>query len=264
MMANNFIPLFEYGGATLLIVFAATWLIQLRTKNAAIVDSVWAVSFPLLALIYCTQSNTFEFRKGILLVMVLVWGMRLAAYLFVRTINHKEDVRYTELRNKWGKHQNILMLRFYLVQALLALILSYPFAIVMVSPQKEMNSIEWFSFIIWIVAVVGESLADAQLKNFKSNPANKGKICQDGLWNYSRHPNYFFEWLVWVSYFLFAVTVPFGWISIISPMLILYFLLKVTGIPYTEQQMIKSRGQDFIEYQKNTSSFFPLPKRRKN
>lgn len=95
-------------------------------------------------------------------------------------------------------------------------------------------------------------------------PANKGKICEIGLWNYSRHPNYFFEWLIWVSYFIFALGSPWGWLSIICPLAILYFLLKVTGIPYTEAQMIKSRGQAFIDYQKTTSAFVPLPKNSKS
>lgn len=252
------------GAVALSIIFTITWIIQLKTKNAAIVDSVWSASFCLLAVIYFFLTEGFYERKILILVMVLVWSMRLAIYLFIRTLGHSEDVRYTALREQWGTQQNILMLRFFYFQAILALILSLPFALVMINPSDEIKLIEWMGAGLWIIAVAGESVADAQLKSFKSNPSNKGKVCQAGLWNYSRHPNYFFEWLVWVSYFILALGSPWGWLSIICPIAILYFLLKVTGIPYTETQMVKSRGQAFIDYQKTTSAFIPLPKKLNN
>ncbi|MBI1770429.1 MAG: DUF1295 domain-containing protein [Bacteroidetes bacterium] len=260
-MLDQLLHLFIYGAIALFLIFTLTWLIQLKTKNAAIVDSVWAASFPILALIYFLQSSSSAFRNVMFLSMVLVWGMRLASYLLVRALSHAEDIRYTALRKKWGNLQNILMLRFFYFQAILALILSLPFALILISPTSDLIFIEWIGIAIWIIGVVGESIADAQLKKFKSNSENQDKICEVGLWNYSRHPNYFFEWLVWTSYFMFALGSPWGWLSIISPLLILYFLLKVTGIPNTEEQMIKSRGQTFIEYQKTTSVFIPLPKK---
>jgi len=261
MILEKLFSLMVTGAVALIVIFTITWLIQLKTKNAAIVDSVWAVSFPLLAGIYFFKSEFFLARNVILFVMVFAWGMRLATHLFVRTINHAEDVRYIALREQWGSKQNILMLRFFYFQAILAVLLSYPFAVVMINPSIEMNYFEWTGVVLWIMSVIGESIADAQLKKFKSDTSNKGKICETGLWNYSRHPNYFFEWLVWVSFFVFALGSPWGWLSIICVVLMLFFLLKVTGIPYTEQQMIKSRGQAFIEYQKTTSAFIPLPKR---
>jgi steroid 5-alpha reductase family enzyme len=257
----DLILLFGVGSSALFLIFTITWAIQLRTNNAAIVDSVWSASFPLLAMIYFFITDGFETRKVLMLVMVLVWGFRLATYLLIRTLGHPEDVRYTALRKQWGARQNILMLRFFYFQAVLALLLSIPFALTMLNGSRKIKWIEWIGAAIWLVAVNGESIADYQLRKFKSNPANKGKICGAGLWKYSRHPNYFFEWLVWVSYFVFALGSPWGWLSIICPLSILYFLLKVTGIPYTEAQMIKSRGQSFIDYQKSTSSFVPLPKK---
>jgi steroid 5-alpha reductase family enzyme len=251
------------GAAALIIVFTAAWFVQLKTKNAAIVDSVWSASFPMLALIYFFLSDGDGTRKIIVLVMVFIWGTRLATYLFIRTMGHDEDVRYTALRNKWGNQQNILMLRFFYFQAILALVLSLPFVLTMSNSQSDIKRMEWIGIILWLVGIVGESLSDWQLSRFKSDVNNKRKICQQGLWNYSRHPNYFFEWLIWVSYFVFALDSPWGWVSIICPISILYFLLKVTGIPYTEEQMIKSRGQAFIDYQKTTSAFVPLPKKSK-
>ena len=111
--------------------------------------------------------------------------------------------------------------------------------------------------VIWLIAVGGESVADWQLKQFRGNPANKGKICQQGLWCYSRHPNYFFEWLVWVSFFVFALGAPWGWTSVFCPALMLFFLLRVTGIPMTEELSVRSKGEAYRQYQRTTSPFVP-------
>jgi steroid 5-alpha reductase family enzyme len=250
-------------GTTLLAVFTITWLIQLQTKNAAIVDAVWSVSFPLMALIYFLRAPQQTIRQWLVLTLVVLWGLRLGIHLLIRTLDHKEDVRYTALREEWGDKQNILMLRFYYFQAILALILSLPFALIMLNGSSSLTMIEWVGVIVWVVAFIGESTADQQLKKFKSDPSNKGKVCNVGLWYYSRHPNYFFEWLIWISYFIIALSAQWGFVTIICPLFMLYFLLKVTGIPYTESQMVKSKGQPFIEYQRTTSAFIPLPKRKR-
>lgn len=259
---NQILFLFLVAGISVLSVFTITWVIQLRTKNAAIVDAVWSASFPLMALIYFLLVPHHGTRQYLLLSLVVIWGLRLGIHLLIRTRGHAEDVRYTALRKEWGDKQNILMLRFYYFQAILALILSLPFVLIMINTSAEVSVIEWIGAGMWLIAVIGESTADQQLKNFKSNPANKGKVCDIGLWHYSRHPNYFFEWLIWISFFIIALGSPWGWITIICPAFMLYFLLKVTGIPYTESQMVKSKGQPFIEYQRTTSAFIPLPKKK--
>ena len=116
--------------------------------------------------------------------------------------------------------------------------------------------------ILWVVAWLGEAVADAQLAKFKADPASKGRTCRVGLWRYSRHPNYFFEWLTWVAFAWFATSSPNGWIGWISPALILYFLLRVTGIPATEEQALRSRGENYRRYQETTSAFLPwFPKK---
>jgi len=254
--------LFVYGAAVLFVLFTATWLLQLKTGNAAIVDTIWSASFPVLAILYFALTDGHNLRKIIMTVMVIAWGLRLALYLFIRTIGHPEDARYTALRAKWGVHHNAYMLRFFYFQAILALVLSLPFALVMSNPDPVLKVVEWMGVAVWTVAVVGESLSDYQLKKFKADPSNKGKICDVGLWYYSRHPNYFFEWLIWVSYFIFATGSPMGFLSILCPAAILYFLLKVTGIPYTEEQTLKSKGDAYRKYQASTSAFVPWPKKR--
>ena len=125
--------------------------------------------------------------------------------------------------------------------------------------MQETSQVEddFVAIAVWVIAIAGESIADRQLDNFRNNPSNKGQVCKDGLWYYSRHPNYFFEWLHWWTYVLFAITYPLGWLSILAPALMLFFILKVTGIPPTEKQALKSRGERYREYQRTTNAFFP-------
>ncbi|CAN5347941.1 DUF1295 domain-containing protein [soil metagenome] len=258
---NDLIPLFLVGGAITLIIFTAVWIVQLSTKNAAIVDTIWSLSFPILAVVYFVMVNGYLPRQLLLVIIVFVWGSRLAIHLYARTVGHPEDVRYTALRKEWGEKQNIMMLRFFYFQAILAIVLSLPFALITLNKTPTLNFFEMGGAALWVIAFIGEAVADSQLKNFKKNPMNKGKVCDKGLWYYSRHPNYFFEWLIWVSFFVISLGSPYGYFSIVCPVLMFYFLTKVTGIKYTEEQMVKSRGQIFIDYQRTTSSFIPLPKR---
>lgn len=134
--------LFIYGAIALLLLFTFTWLIQLQTKNAAIVDTIWSASFPMLAIIYFIFVNGYMPRQLLILGAVCCWGFRLAFHLYQRTVGQPEDVRYTALRKEWGDKQNILMLRFYYFQAILALVLSLPFALIMVNPAEELNYFE--------------------------------------------------------------------------------------------------------------------------
>jgi len=136
-----------------------------------------------------------------------------------------------------------------------AKMLSKIFLLLSISSAVEFNSLA--ALLLWLTALLGESLAYSQLEDFKSRAGNKGKVCRIGLWRYSRHPNYFFEWLIWVAYFVFALASPFGCVSIISPLLMLYFLFKITGIPATEEQSLRSKGAAYREYQRTTSAFVP-------
>jgi steroid 5-alpha reductase family enzyme len=258
---EELIFLFLIGGLALVILFTLTWILQLQTKNAAIVDTVWSASFPLLALIYFTLLNGNIQRQLLLVAVVCIWGFRLAIHLYLRTAGRPEDARYAALRKEWGEKQNAIMLRFYYFQAFLALVLSLPFALILLNKASGLNYFEIAGAGIWLIAFIGESAADHQLKKFKKDASNRGKICDKGLWHYSRHPNYFFEWLVWVSFFVMALGSNLGYITIICPLAMYYFLTKVTGIKYTEEHMMKSRGKTFTDYQNSTSAFFPMPKK---
>jgi len=234
------------------------WLISLQTHNASIVDPGWTIGLLICALIYALAGHGYGVRKALLVFMTGVWACRLGLYLFFTRIwQQPEEGRYQQLRKEWKSNSNFKFLLFFEFQALLDVVLSVPFLVAALNPPPELSFLEIAGLATWAVAMVGEAIADTQLNRFKKNPANKGKTCQVGLWNYSRHPNYFFEWLIWVAWFLFALGSPYGWVAVICPLLMLYFLFKVTGIPATEAQALRSRGEDYRRYQQTTSIFVP-------
>jgi steroid 5-alpha reductase family enzyme len=146
---------------------------------------------------------------------------------------------------------------FFQLQAVLIGLLSLPVAIACSNPAGGIGAFEIAGLALWLVAIGGEAVADAQLAWFRGQPANRGRVCEFGLWKYSRHPNYFFEWLIWVAYFIFALGAPFGWAGVLSPLLMLYFLTCVTGIPPSEAHSLSSRGEAYRSYQRRTSPFIP-------
>jgi steroid 5-alpha reductase family enzyme len=198
-------------------------------------------------------------RNFLLVLMVTIWAARLGTYLLIRVAKHhpEEDGRYAALRTQFSKHTWAMFFGFFEAQAVLIALLSVPFVLVFVNPAPGLGVFEYAGVMIWLVAIVGESLADAQLNGFRADPANKGKTCRVGLWRYSRHPNYFCEWLVWGAYFVFALGSPGGWMAVYAPFLMYLFLTKVTGIKATEEHAVRSRGADYLEYQRTTSAFFP-------
>lgn len=251
------------GAAIVAAMMLVLWFIHILIKNAAIVDVGWAAGLALLAIYYAYAGPGYSARKYAIATMAGLWGLRLATYLlFARVIGQPEEGRYVQLRKDWKTNLPLRFLFFFEFQALLDVILSLPFLLACLDSRAPLGLLETLGGAIWIVGILGEALADAQLSKFKKDPANKGKLCRVGLWNYSRHPNYFFEWLIWVGYATFAIASPWGWLGLLSPALILYFLLGVTGIPATEEQALRSRGDQYREYQKTTSAFIPwLPKK---
>ncbi|MCE9625278.1 MAG: DUF1295 domain-containing protein [Deltaproteobacteria bacterium] len=245
------------------VLMTLLWMLHFPLKNAAIVDVGWALGLVLIAWLYACLGPGYPLRKTLLAAMVGAWGLRLAIYLlFARVIGQEEEGRYREIRRNWRTNVGRKFFLFFQFQALLDVFLSLPFLFVALNPTPRISLLEWAGLGLAGVSILGESLADWQLHRFKSDPRNKGKTCQRGLWQYSRHPNYFFEWLIWCAYFLFALASPHGAISILCPLLMLFFLFRVTGIPATEAQALRSRGEEYRRYQKTTSAFIPwFPKK---
>jgi steroid 5-alpha reductase family enzyme len=239
------------------------WIYQAVKRNAGVVDLGWVLGLILLANLYAWQLPGFALRKLLILTMVVCWGFRLAFLLLGRlTKDSQEDKRYQKIRADWKTNVDLKFFFLFQLQALLDVVLAIPFLLICLNPAPRMEGIECLGISLWLIGFVGEMTADRQLKQFKSNPENKGKTCQVGLWNYSRHPNYFFEWMVWVGYFVFALGSPGGAITIICPIIMYYFLIYVTGVPTAEAQSLLSRGEEYRRYQQSTSMFFPLPKRK--
>jgi len=241
------------------VIMFFVWLWSYRIGNAGVVDIFWSYNFPVIAIILLVLAPGFERRKLLICGMVIVAGFRLGTHLLIRVTKHlrQEEPRYAQIRKEWGVNAEVKMAFFFQMQTLSNILLAVPFFIVALNTTPQLSLFEYVGAALWAISVIGEATADAQLAAFKKIPANKGKVCDVGLWGYSRHPNYFFEWLMWVSYFVFALGSPYGYLAIISPAIILYLLLKVTGIPMTEEQSIRSRGDAFREYQKRVSVFVP-------
>ena len=241
------------------LLMAAVWKIAVTIRNAGIVDIAWALGFTPLALLYRFFSDGEPVRQNLITFMVVIWSLRLGIHLWKRVMGHHpvEDGRYGEMRKAVAGHEDFFFFWFFQAQALLLSLLSIPVLLSNFDCRIGLAFSDLFGFLLWIVAISGESLADHQLSAFKALSANRGKVCAVGLWRYSRHPNYFFEWMIWVALFLFALPAPWGWTTIFCPALMLYFLLRVTGIPYTEEQSLRSRGDAYREYQRTTSAFLP-------
>ena len=242
------------------VMMTGGWLWQRRTANAGIVDVLWSAGMALAAVFYALVLPGASLSRVLVGAMGGLWGARLALHLARRVFSEDEDGRYRNLRKRWNGNQGNFFL-FFQAQAGFVVLLSLPFWIAAHNPVADWTVWKVLAVVVWLVAVIGEAIADRQLAAHRNNPANKGRTCRSGLWRYSRHPNYFFEFLHWFTYVFLAVGLGAVWVgvSLIGPALMLAFLYRVTGIPYTEAQALRTRGDDYAEYQRTTSPFVPLP-----
>jgi steroid 5-alpha reductase family enzyme len=246
------------GTASVCGLMLTLWLIHLPLRNAAIVDAGWAGGLALLGALYAVKGGGYTVRALLIAGMAVLWGLRLAIYLlFTRVIGQPEEGRYVQLRREWGGNLALKFFLFFQFQALLCVFLATPFLLAALNSRPQLSTFEYGGAALWLAAWVGEFLADSQLRSFKSKPANRGAVCSTGLWKYSRHPNYFFEWLIWVAFAVFATGSPYGYFSLLCPALMLFFLFRVTGIPATEAQALRSKGDAYRRYQHSTSAFVP-------
>jgi steroid 5-alpha reductase family enzyme len=249
------------GLAVLVPIMAMAWRRQRRTRNAGIVDLIWAASIGALAIVYALFADGWGPRSVLVAVLVAIWSERLTWHLASRITSEPEDGRYAILRERWGERFQERLFWFFQAQALLAVLLSLPFLVLCSAEAPGWRVQDLLAVLLWLVAMSGESLADHQLHAWRSDPANRGRTCRSGLWAWSRHPNYFFEWLHWLVYPVLGIGLDWGWALWLAPALMLFLVLKVTGIPPTEEQALRSRGDDYRAYQQTTSAFFPCPRK---
>ncbi len=239
------------------------WLWQRARANAGIVDVLWAAGVGGSAVLLAMTGSGAPWTRAMLALLGGLWGSRLAIHLWRRVRGESEDGRYQNLRAHWNGDQ-LKFFAFFQFQAFLIVLFALPFVAVARNP---LASALWLSLAgaIWLLSVGGESIADAQLSRFRNDPANKGRTCRDGLWRYSRHPNYFFEWLHWFAYVCLAVGSPIYWLAWSGPIVMYVFLRWISGIPFTETHALRSRGDDYREYQRTTPMLIPwFPKRSKS
>jgi len=256
------LPLLAIGTGLACLSFFIVWMISVKVKNYGFLDVAWSYAVAVLAPLYAFWGPGDPWRKWLLTAVGVAWSLRLGTYLLRRVLSHhpQEDPRYETLRRRWPG--SAMFLVFFQLQALVAVVFSLPFLLVAFKTEPGLAPVEILGLAVAALALAGEALADAQMKRFKADPANRGRVCATGLWRYSRHPNYFFESMVWWGFFLVALGSPLGWITLVCPLLMLYFLLKVTGIELTEAHSLRTRGEAYREYQRATSAFIPwFPKK---
>lgn len=246
----------------LVALFVGLWVVARTQRNAAWVDVGWSGALGLLAITYAALGDAPVVRRLLLALVVGLWSTRLVVHLVRDRIRAGiEEGRYQALRAWLGRHADVAFLGIFVAQAGLALLLSWPFALVAWNPGAALHPLEIAGALVAAGAWLGEAIADRQLARFKARSDSAGRVCRDGLWGWSRHPNYFFEWLVWCGFALMATPAPQGWSAWASPLLMLVLVLFVTGIPPTERRSVASRGEAYRRYQHEVSAFVPWPSR---
>lgn len=243
--------------------FAVLFVVARRIDNFGVVDVLWAAGFAPAALGYGLLAGGWAPRRLTVTALAVAWSTRLGLHLARRVLGHldTEDGRYQALRRDWAASLGTRMFVFFQAQAVILVGFSCPFLLACANRFASFTAVELAGFALVVLAVAGEGLADRQLAAFKRDPANRGRVCDRGLWSWSRHPNYFFEWLVWVGFALIAWPAPHGAAALACPVVMLYLLTRVTGIRYTEEQLLRSKGDAYRAYQARTSAFLPLPPR---
>lgn len=234
---------------------ALGWQWQRRRANAGIVDVIWTAALGAGAVLLAVAGSGARTPRVLLAVLGGSWSLRLAAHLWARVRREGEDGRYRHLRALFGGRQ-WRWFAFFQLQALLVPMFALPFAAVAVNPHSYPSSLA-AGIALWLLSVAGEARADAELERFRADPANRGRTCREGLWRYSRHPNYFFEWLHWFAYVALAVGSPLWALAWLGPLTMWLSLRYLSGVPWTEAQALRSRGEDYRDYQRCTPMLFP-------
>jgi steroid 5-alpha reductase family enzyme len=249
-------------GASILMILG--WVHATKVRNASYVDVLWGIGVGVLGLCYLSTapSNADTVRLIILKSMISIWTLRYTVHLLRRCLNKPEDARYAYFRNWMGKNQTWGFFLFFQIQASWIVMFASPF-LILANNTTSIAAIDYAGVTLWVLSFIGLNIADYQLSHFKKQPGRTRKdVCDSGLWKYSRHPNYFFEWLLWCSYILLGWNAVHGTYLWLIPPIFLFFLLKLTGSPFVEARKLESRGENYRKYVETTSSFVPWFRKR--
>ncbi len=253
--------LFRYGFILVFVYMNLLFILALQLKKNDIVDVSWGMGFVLLALASLLASSLWPWRQLLVVFLVMLWGIRLAAYIFIRNRGKAEDFRYAKWRKEWGKNWVLRSwLQVFMIQGFFMLLIAYPVFLQSFQRGAGFNLLDLSGIVIWLIGFGFEAIGDAQMSRFKKNPQNRGKIMNKGLWRYTRHPNYFGEATMWWGIFLLSLNTACTWWGIISPIVITWLLTRVSGVPMLEKKY--AANPEYQDYIKRTSSFLPrLPRR---
>jgi steroid 5-alpha reductase family enzyme len=253
---------------SLSILMTMAWAVQQRTGNSGWVDTIWTFAVGLTgagSALWPVAGASPNPRQWLVAALVAIWSLRLGVHIAIRTAGISDDPRYAAFAKEWGVNSARRMFVFLQNQALGSIPLVFAIFVAARFPLATLRAQDYLGALILVAGIAGEALADAQLKRFREQEANKGRVCDAGLWRWSRHPNYFFEWFGWLAYPVIAISTdhplqyPWGLAALLAPAFMYWILVYVTGIPPLEAQMLRSRGDRYREYQSRTSVFFPLP-----
>lgn len=262
---ENLVTVLGWNLVAVTAMMVCGWLISLIYKNVTVVDSLWGLGFVLVAWITYGLADGYGGRQILIVVLTTAWGLRLSLHLSRRNWGKGEDPRYADWRRAGGNRFWLISLfKVFLLQALFLWAIALTVQYAQISPTPA--HFTWLDFLgltVWGVGFVFEAVSDWQLARFKADPVNKGKVMDRGLWAFSRHPNYFGECLIWWGIFLIALSTPGGWWTMVSPLIISAVLLKMTGIPLMEKNIVHTRP-GYRDYIRRTPAFFPWFPKKEN
>lgn len=253
---------FIFAAIGLSLAMAGAWAVQRKTGNSGWIDTIWSFAVGIGGGAAALFANGAFERQIIVFAIIALWALRLGSHIGSRSAGAKEDPRYAKFIEQWGKSASLRLFWFLQIQAVAAYILVLAVYLAASSPIVFPRIMDFIALAIAIIALAGEGIADAQLARFRKTPEAKSGVCETGLWRYSRHPNYFFEWLFWCIWPLLAVS-DFGlsWFSLLAPVMMYWLLVHVSGIPPLEEHMLRSRGEKFRTLQNRVNAFFPGPRK---
>jgi steroid 5-alpha reductase family enzyme len=255
---------FGLGLLGMLLMFFVAWMWARRCDNYSLVDAAWAFGIGLTGGFWLIVSGTGSVKHWVAGALVVMWSMRLGWHLErrIRRAHPEEDARYTRLREVWTGRVASAFFWFFQAQAISVVLLALPFLLIAVDPDDGWSVWESVGLAVTLIGIAGEGLADRQMSRFKAGKPDSKAVCREGLWRYSRHPNYFFEAIIWIGFYLFACGSDWGWATVYAPAMIIFLLLRVTGIPPTEAAAVLRKGDAYRRYQETTSPFIPWPPKR--
>lgn len=250
----------------LIVVMSCAWVAQRLTAQGGWADAFWSIGVGAAGAIgaLAPLAGPPTPRAWIVALLALAWGLRLGLHVATRAASGGEDPRYADLRRQWGDRFQLKMFGFLMLQALAGTLLAGSMLVAARNPAPGLGLQDALAVLVLVLAVAGEGLADHQLRRCKSDPKVTSGVCDRGLWAWSRHPNYFFEWLGWCAYPIFAISTawPWGWLALSGPAYMYWLLRYVSGVPPLEAHMLRTRKTAFEAYAARVSVFFPLPPRK--